>query len=124
REEKNFTPSGKAEISLRTWDGAIEVRPWDKSDVNVVIEKRGRDKRDIEDMDVHAEQTGDRIVIEVKPRRGEIRGFSFGWRSRSAKLIVSAPASADLKASSGDGSIHVERMTGHVDLSSGDGSIR
>jgi DUF4097 and DUF4098 domain-containing protein YvlB len=123
RDEKTFTTSGKADISLRTWDGAIEVRPWDKPEIHVVIEKRGRDKADVDEMDVRAEQSGDHIVVEVKRRRGD-NGIRFGWHSRSAKLIVSAPASADLKASSGDGSIDVERMNGRVDLSSGDGSIK
>jgi len=122
RDEKHFTVAGKPDVSLSTFDGSIEVRPWDKADVQVVIEKRGRDHDDVAAIEVKAEQHGDRIDIQVtEPKRDHI-GFLFN--NRSAKLIVSVPATADLTAKSGDGSIDVERIVGHVQLRSGDGSIR
>lgn len=123
RDEKRFTVSGKPDVDLSTFDGSIEVRPWDKSDVLVVIEKRGRDKSDVATIDVHAEQAGNRITVEVRePKNG--RHFNIGWNNgRSAKLIVSVPASANIAAKSGDGSIDIERLSGNLDLRSGDGSI-
>jgi DUF4097 and DUF4098 domain-containing protein YvlB len=125
REEKRFSTSGKVDVTLATFDGSIEVRPWDKPEVLVIVEKRARDKAMIDEMDVHTEQNGDHIVVEVKARKGDHHGMNFGWNfSRSAKLIVSMPASADLIAKSGDGSIDVERITGRVEMRSGDGSIR
>src|SRR5258705_12356223 len=125
REEKHFSTSGKADVTLATFDGSIEVRPWDKPEVQVIIEKRARDKAAADEIDIRAEQTDDHIVIEVKARKNEHRGMNLGWNlSRSAKLIVSMPASADLIARSGDGSIDVERITGRVEMRSGDGSIR
>src|SRR6476619_8380486 len=69
REEKTFSTSGKADVSLATFDGSIEVRPWDKPEVQVVIEKRARDKAAADEIDIRAEQTGDPIVIEVKARK-------------------------------------------------------
>jgi len=42
----------------------------------------------------------------------------------SAKLIVSVPRHADIRAKSGDGSIRLERVTGNLELRTGDGSIR
>jgi DUF4097 and DUF4098 domain-containing protein YvlB len=125
REEKHFSVSGKADVNLATFDGSIEVRPWDKSDVQVIIEKRGRDKAAVDDIDIRAEQNGDHIVVEAKARKGDRHRMNFGWNfSRSAKLIVSMPASADLVARSGDGSIDVERIGGRVEMRSGDGSIK
>ena len=124
RDEKHFTVSGDADVTVGTFDGAIEVRPWDKPEVAVVIEKRGRDAADIEEIDVRSEQSDTHIVVEAKRRKGATGRMIFGWNRQSAKLIVSLPASASLKATSGDGSIDVERLTGHVDLSSGDGRIR
>lgn len=124
REEKHFAVSGRADVKLSTFDGSIEVRPWDKAEVQVVVEKRARDKADAEEIDIRSEQSGNRVVVEVKARKSDNRGLHLGWNnSRSAKLIVSMPPSADLSARSGDGSIDVERITGHVDLRSGDGSI-
>ncbi|HEV2983317.1 MAG TPA: DUF4097 family beta strand repeat-containing protein [Vicinamibacterales bacterium] len=123
REEKHFSTSGKADVTLATFDGSIEVRPWDKPEVQVIIEKHARDKATADEMDIRTEQTGNHIVVEVKARKGNHR-MNFWNFSRSAKLIVSMPASADLLAKSGDGSIDVERIAGRVEMRSGDGSIR
>ena len=123
RDEKHFSVTGKPDVALATFDGSIEIRPWDKPDVEVVIEKRGGSKDDVSAIEVHAEQNGNRIEISVtEPKRD--RGFNFHFHNRSAKLIVSVPASADVAAKSGDGSIDIERIAGHVQLRSGDGSIR
>jgi DUF4097 and DUF4098 domain-containing protein YvlB len=122
RDEKRFPATGKTEVALSTFDGAIEIRPWEKSEVEVIIEKRGADKAAISGIEVEAGQTGNRISVDVKlPRRQT--GFHFG-SSPSAKLIVSLPASSDVVAKSGDGSIDVERLNGRIELRSGDGSIK
>jgi DUF4097 and DUF4098 domain-containing protein YvlB len=122
RDEKHFTMTGKPDVVLSTFDGSIEIRPWDKADVEVVVEKRGRDKDDVAAIVVHAEQSGNRVQITVtEPRH---HGFDLHFTNRSAKLIVSVPASSDVTAKSGDGSIDVERVGGRLQLRSGDGSIR
>jgi len=124
REEKRFTTSGRPEVVLSTFDGKIEVRPWDKAEVAVTIEKRGRDDADIRAIEVKADQNGNRITVEVRSEKHSSGGMHFGWNfGRSANLIVSVPASSDLNARSGDGSIDVERVTGKIVLHSGDGSI-
>jgi DUF4097 and DUF4098 domain-containing protein YvlB len=124
RDEKHFSIEGKADVALSTFDGSIEIRPWDKPDVQVVIEKRGRDRDDIAALEVHAEQHGNRVEISVTQPKHDGSGFNFHLTNRSAKLIVSLPASSDVSAKSGDGSIDIERVAGHVQLRSGDGSIR
>jgi DUF4097 and DUF4098 domain-containing protein YvlB len=124
RDEKHFAVSGKPDVALTTFDGSIEIRPWDKADVQVVIEKRGRDHDDVAAIEVKADQHGDRIEISVTEPKRDHGGFNLHFNNRSAKLIVSVPASADITAKSGDGSIDIERVAGHVQLRSGDGSIR
>src|SRR5262245_4564492 len=123
REEKRFTTSGRPMLVLSTFDGSIEVRPWDQPDVLVVIEKYALTKSMTDDIEIRAEQSGDRVTIDARIKQPDpSRGF---WSSgRSAKLIVSMPASGDLRAASGDGSISVERISGQFDLESRDGSIR
>jgi DUF4097 and DUF4098 domain-containing protein YvlB len=123
RDEKHFAVSGTPDVALSTFDGSIEVRPWDKPDVQVVIEKRGRDHDDVSAIEVKAEQRGDRIEITVTEPKRRDHGFHFRV-NRSARLIVSMPAASDVAAKSGDGSIDIERVAGHVQLRSGDGSIR
>jgi DUF4097 and DUF4098 domain-containing protein YvlB len=122
REEKHFTVSGTPDVSVRTFDGSIEIRPWDKSEVKVVVEKRGRSRADTDSIEVKAEQNGNRIEVAVS--YPPTRGFRIHVGGRSAKLIVSLPANADLAARSGDGSIDVDGLAGHIRLQSGDGNIR
>jgi DUF4097 and DUF4098 domain-containing protein YvlB len=122
RDEKHFSVSGKPDVTLSTFDGSIEIRPWDKPDVQVVVEKRGRDKDDVATIDVHTEQSGNHLEVTVTEPHGT-HGFHFN-NFRSAKLIVSLPATADVAAKSGDGSIDIERVTGRLQLRSGDGSIK
>lgn len=122
REEKRFSTGARPEVTLSTFDGSIEIRPWDKSEVEVIIEKHGPTRESFADLIVDATQTGNRVNVEVRsPRKG------FSWHiggSPHAKLIVSVPGSSDIVAKSGDGSIDIERVTGRVELGSGDGSIR
>jgi hypothetical protein len=124
RQEKRFSTTGTPDIDLSTFDGSVEIRPWDKSEVLVVVEKRAHNKADADAIEVHAEQSGQHITVDAKiPERDRVFGLS--WHtSRSARLIVSAPASSNIAAKSGDGAIDIERMTGRVALRSGDGSIR
>jgi DUF4097 and DUF4098 domain-containing protein YvlB len=121
RDEKQFAMSGKPEVVLSTFDGSIEIRPWDRTGVQVIVEKRGRDKDDVDAIEVHTEQTDNRVTVTVTEPKHE--GFALHFTNRSAKLIVSVPASADVSAKSGDGAIDVERVSGHLQLRSGDGSI-
>ena len=126
RDEKHFSVAGKPDVTLSTFDGSIEIRPWDRPDVQVVVEKRGRDKDDVAAIEVNATQTGDHVEVTVtEPKNRGAGGFDIHFNNfRSAKLIVSLPASSDVAARSGDGSIDIERVTGRMQLRSGDGSIR
>ena len=123
RDEKHFSVSGKPDLAFTTFDGSIEIRPWDKPEVQVVVEKRGRDKHDVDLIEVKATQDGNRVEITVTEPKNR-GGFNLEFNNhRSAKLFVSVPASADISARSGDGSIDIENVNGKVQLSSGDGSI-
>ena len=121
RQEKRFTVQGKPELRVSTFDGSIEVRPWDQPEVLVVIERRAATKEAAEGIDMRIEQDGNRITIAV---RHPDHAFDWVRGGRSARLIVSAPATSDLNARSGDGSVDVEGITGHIELFTGDGSIR
>ncbi|HKB13415.1 MAG TPA: DUF4097 family beta strand repeat-containing protein [Vicinamibacterales bacterium] len=122
REEKRFTVSGTPDVTLGTFDGSIEIRSWDKSEVDVIVEKRGRSKEAIDRIEVRTEHDGNRISVQALV--GDRHGINLRFNdSRSAKLIVSLPATSNLLAKSGDGSIDVERVGGRLQLRSGDGSI-
>src|SRR5262249_32603597 len=124
REDKRFAVTGKPDVVLSTFDGSIEVQPTTRSEVTVTIEKRAVNQQQAARIEVHTEQTGSHVVVEVKKPAAAERVFDVGWNTSSAKLIVSVPAVSDVSARSGDGSIRIDRVTGTIDLRSGDGSIQ
>jgi len=125
REEKRF-PAGEApELSLTTFDGSVQVRPWDRPEVLVEVEKRGQDKDAISGIEIVSEADGDKIGVEVRKRGAERQIIGFGvHHSTSARLIASVPRGTKLNISTRDGSITVERVDGRLELRTDDGSVR
>lgn len=122
REEKKFAVTGPTDLALTTFDGSIEVRGWDRSEVVVAVEKRGPDQATVDKIQVKTSQTGNAITIDVpKPSPLTTSGFR---RSASASLVVSVPLRTAITARSGDGSITIRRVNGKVDLDTDDGSVR
>src|SRR5262245_45727791 len=71
REEKRFTVSGHPELRIRTFDGSIQVRSWERNEVLVEIERRGPDQKAAEALVVTATQEGNRVSIDApSPREG------------------------------------------------------
>jgi DUF4097 and DUF4098 domain-containing protein YvlB len=122
REEKRFPVDGVPDLRLTTFDGAIEVRGTDTSQVLVEIEKRGPTREAVDELRVEATQEGRRIDVEVKrpAREGVVFGINV---STSAKLIVSVPKHSTVLARTGDGAIRIEGVEGKLELRTGDGSI-
>ncbi|NQW03400.1 MAG: DUF4097 family beta strand repeat protein [Acidobacteria bacterium] len=124
RVEKRFAVEGVADLNLYTFDGRVEVRGWDRDDVVVEIEKRAEDKEAVDKIEVLAEQTGQRIKVDVR-HTGSRTFVGFGsFTSPSARLIVNVPLKTNVTVRTGDGSMLIERVEGKLELRSGDGSIR
>jgi DUF4097 and DUF4098 domain-containing protein YvlB len=126
REEKRFNTKGRPTVQLATFDGPIVIRGWDRDEVSVEVEKRGRDKAAAEAIEVLADQKGD--VVHVEARKKDLadgKSYQIGWNgvSRSAKLVVSVPTGSDLVVRTGDGSIRVDHVNGKLELRSADGSV-
>lgn len=123
REEKRFDVSGTPELTLTTFDGAIELRAGDARTVVVEIEKRGPTKEGLDGLRVETSQDGNHITVEVKRPAHEVVFFGIG-ATPTAKLIVTMPREGNIFAKSGDGSIRIDRVRGRLELRTGDGSIR
>jgi hypothetical protein len=121
-EDKRFQVTGTPDLSLATFDGSVEVRSWDRAEVLVEIQKRASDKTHAEAIRVSAEQSGNKITLEVHKPDGPQAGFAFRV-SPSARIVASVPASCNLTVRSEDGSIRIERVQGKIDMRSGDGSL-
>ena len=103
REEKRFTVSATepVELKLRTFDGTLVVRSWDKNEVLVEIERRAPDQSAAEALVVNQTQDGNKITIEA-PTAENRRSVSFGV-SQSVNFSVTLPRRVALEASTGDG---------------------
>ena len=125
REEKQFKVGPGTEITLDTFDGSIQVQSWNQAEVRVEIEKRGPDRDVAAALEVRSSQDGNRIRVEApKPKVArEFIGFG-NYSGPSVSFIVRLPEKVKLTAVTRDGSIAVEKLTGTVNLRSGDGSIK
>jgi hypothetical protein len=124
REERRFTltGTGPVEVDLRTFDGTIQVRSWDRNEVLVEIERRAPTQSDAEGLVVDTSQEGGRVRVDAREPRTERSGFTFG-PGTAVNLKVSVPRRISLEARTGDGSIEVDGVAGTVGLDSGDGQV-
>jgi len=125
REVKSFKVGGLAELALDTFDGAIELHSWDRSEIEVEIEKRAMEQSLIDEMKVDAQQDGDKISVKVTgPARMPHRGMTIGVHiSPTARMRVAVPRNINLNVLSGDGSIKIEAVEGRIVLHTNDGSV-
>jgi hypothetical protein len=126
RQEKRFTVKGTPDVKLATFDGSIVIRGWDRDEVSVEIEKRGRDPQALDDIDIVTEQKGNAVAVEAREKGGDRKGsyhIGFGNMGKSARLVASVPTGTNLIVRTGDGSIRVEHVNGKVELRSADGSV-
>jgi hypothetical protein len=129
REEKRFTVTAPLELALMTYDGAIEVRSWDRNEVLVEIERRAASTADAQALEVVTSQQGQRVTVEARGPSGNNRPGGDvvhlgSWRSPSVSFVVTVPRQVSLEARTGDGSIVARDLAGTVVLRSGDGAIR
>lgn len=124
REDKRFVVDGVADLDLSTFDGAIEVRGWDRADTVVEIEKRGQDKEAVGRIQVLAEQKGSTISVDVR-YSGSAPMVGFGvFTSTRARIVVNTPRKVNLVARTGDGSLVADRLEGRIELRTADGTVR
>jgi hypothetical protein len=125
-EQKTFQATGEVNLTLETFDGAIEVRSWERNEVSVEILRTANTAEEARALEVRTSQDGNNITVEA-PRVGDVGGGSFrigSWRSPSVAFVVRAPRRMILDAATGDGSITVGDLAGTLTLRSGDGAIR
>lgn len=124
-ETRSFTVTGVPDITLDTFDGAIEVHSWDRNEVEVTVEKRGMEQALLDEMRIETDQQGDRVSLRVTgPSRRSTQGITVGVHiSPGARLMVAVPRKSTITATSGDGAIQVEDVEGRLRLRTADGRV-
>lgn len=125
QETHRFTVSGTPEVVLDTFAGAIEIHSWDRPEIEIDVEKRANDQSLIDEMKVVPSQDGNVVRLTVTGPARYQSGVTVGVSiSPRARLRVAMPREATLQATSRDGAITVEDLSGAITLRSEDGSIR
>lgn len=124
REEKRFPVEGVTDVRLATFDGPITIRGWDREEVYVEIEKRGRDRDEVQGIEVVVDRSGSQISVEARQPTAKTYGFGAvtTW-SREARIVASVPTSSNIVVRTGDGALNVERLSGRLELRTSDGNI-
>src|SRR5687767_203660 len=125
RETKTFKVTGRPQLVLDTFDGAIELHSWDRPEVEVEVEKRAMEQTLLDEIKITTEQKGDAITVKVTgPTRQQFRGVTVGVHiSPTARLRVAVPRNSNIQATSGDGSISAEALEGTLLLTATGGSV-
>lgn len=125
QEEKRFTAGADADVEIRTFDGSIEVRSWDRDEVRVEITRRSGNRPDAEALEVRATQEGSRILVDAVNPGERDHVIRLGPASRSVSLIVTTPARLTrVRATTGDGPVSARDLAAEVALHTGDGPVR
>ena len=113
QESKSFTVSGSPNVNIGTFDGAIVIHGWDKSEVTYTATKRASDEEELKNITIGAEQQGSTVAIIA--RSDDSNG--------SVHFDVYVPRRASLHVSSGDGHLNLDGVSGNITLRTGDGGI-
>jgi len=113
QESKTFTVSGSPRVNIGTFDGAVTVHGWDKSEVMYTATKRAGDEEQLKGISIQTEQQG--ATLSIVAHSEEHNG--------TAQFEVYVPRRSTLHVSSDDGSLNLDGVSGEITLRTGDGSI-
>jgi hypothetical protein len=123
RTEYPFTVGGRADVSLTSFSGSIDIHAWERPEVLVVVEKIAPNKDDAAAIQARIEQAGNHIRVDIPRPTDKSVNHSFTTGRRHVRLFVSLPAASDVEATTGAGAIGVDRISGRVTLQSGAGDL-
>jgi DUF4097 and DUF4098 domain-containing protein YvlB len=118
REEKRFAVSGKPDVSLSTFDGAIEVRTseglrilgigWNHASAKLIVTLPAASNVEAHSGDGSIDIERVTGTLNLRSGDGSIHGRQL---------------TGDVKVHTGDGAIKLDEVTGALDADTGDGSI-
>ena len=114
RESKTFSVSGSPRVNLSTFDGRVTVHGWDKPEVMYTAIKRANTDEALKAISIKGEQQGSLVTIIAELD---------DQRSGTVDFDVFLPRNVSLHASSGDGRLVLEGISGDITLRTGDGPI-
>ncbi len=125
RDTARFDVEGTPQLNVETFDGAVTIRGWDKPEVVVTVVKRASTDQGLKGVRFNARKDGNVININADFDKAFVQKIAPGVTSVNANvsLEIFVPRKIILRASSGDGRLSLEGVSGELDLKTGDGSI-
>lgn len=124
REQKRIAVTGTPNLTVRSFDGTLEFRSWDRDEIVIDIERRAATAADARDIVVAVTESDGDILVEARrpPRSGFFEHI--GQSSPRVRMVLAVPRRLNLEARTADGAIMARDLTGRIELSTGDGSVR
>ena len=116
---KTFTISGKPDLRVDSNDGAVNIRTWDRKEIEARVYTEGW-KIAPGEVTISDHQTGDHVELEVRIPH---HGFEITFGRRSVRVELQVPRNLRSDIHTGDGAITVDGLHGETHLSTGDGHI-
>lgn len=116
---KTFTLSGRPDLRVDSNDGAVNIRTWDRKEIEARVYTEGW-KIAPGEVTITDHQTGDHVELEVRIPH---HGFEITFGRRSVRVELQVPRNIRSDIHTGDGSITVDGVHGETRLSTGDGHI-
>lgn len=114
RETDSFKVGSKPRVNLGTHSGTIKVKGWDKSEVAYMAEKSGHSAEELKQIQIETKQDSSQVSIISRARQHD----------GTVSLEVNVPRNAIIHATSADGSLSIEGVSGEITLRTGDGPIQ
>jgi len=115
QESKTFTVNASPSVNVSTFDGAVRVHGWDKSEVMYTVTKKAEDEDGLRAISTEATQNAGQISVIARSENND--------RNGTATIEVWVPRKSTLHVSSDDGSLKLDGVSGEITLRTGDGSI-
>ena len=115
QESKTFTVNASPSVNVSTFDGAVRVHGWDKSEVMYTVTKKAEDDEGLREISTEATQNAGQISVIARSENND--------RNGTASIEVWVPRKSTLHVSSDDGSLKLDGVSGEITLRTGDGSI-
>ena len=124
REQRTIQLTGMPTVTVRVFNGSVQLRSWDRNEILVDIERRAATVDDANRIVVETSEESGNVRIEAKSPRHSDDWIRIGRSSPSVRMTINVPRQLKVDVRTGDGAIDAQDLTGSVQLRSGDGPIR
>ncbi|HEX8175038.1 MAG TPA: DUF4097 family beta strand repeat-containing protein [Pyrinomonadaceae bacterium] len=121
RDSRSFPVRGTPRITVETFDGAVNVRAWDKQEVSYTAVKRASDAENMQGIRIAADQRGDDVTIRAE--FDAATASRLGNEQAEVSIDLFVPRQSNLRITSKDGRLLIEGVSGELAARTGDGAV-